>query len=65
MDRPNATNLPGPPRRWLYGAGFREFLDAGPDHILGELVRHTSADVDHNQTNAWLEQIRLLKALEL
>ena len=65
MDHPNAATLPSSPRRWLYGAGFRQFLDAGPDHILGELVRHTGADIDHNQTNAWLEQIRLLKTLEL
>ena len=65
MDQPNATTLPSPPRRWLYGAGFRQFLEAGPDHILGELVRHAGADVELNQTNAWLEQIRLLKTLEL
>ncbi|WP_334178590.1 DUF2075 domain-containing protein [Pseudoxanthomonas sp.] len=65
MDHSSATTLPIPPRRWLYGAGFRQFLDTDPDHILGELVRYTGADVDHNQTNAWLEQIRLLKILEL
>lgn len=65
MEHPSATNPPIPPRRWLYGAGFRQFLDTDPDHILGELVRHSGADIDHNQTNAWLEQIRLLKTLEL
>ena len=65
MEHPSETNPPIPTRRWLYGAWFREFLNADPDHILGELVRHTGADIDHNQTSAWLEQIRSLKALEL
>lgn len=65
MEHPSATTPPIPPRRWLYGAGFRQFLDSDPNHILGELVRHSGADIDHNQTNAWLEQIRLLKTLEL
>lgn len=65
MDQPDATALPTPPRRWMYGAEFRQFLDAGPDHILGELVRHAGADIELNQTNAWQEQIRILKTLEL
>ncbi|MEO6104286.1 MAG: DUF2075 domain-containing protein [Pseudoxanthomonas sp.] len=65
MDHPNATTPPATPRRWLYGAEFRQFLKAGPDHILGELVRHAGADIELNQTNAWQEQIRLLKTLQL
>ncbi|MGH3710413.1 MAG: DUF2075 domain-containing protein [Pseudonocardiaceae bacterium] len=64
MDQPNAKTPPTPPRRWMYGAGFRQFLDADPDHILGELARHAGADIELNQTNAWQEQIRLLKTLE-
>ena len=49
----------------MYGAEFRQFLDASPDQVLGELARYAGADIELNQTNAWQEQIRLLKTLEL
>ncbi|WP_341724373.1 DUF2075 domain-containing protein [Pseudoxanthomonas putridarboris] len=57
--------MPSPLRRWSYSDDFRQFIDARPDQILGELVRCAGAPIELNQTNAWRQQISLLKALKL
>lgn len=52
-------------RRWLYGAHFKDFLEQSADEILGELARRAGGDLDLTQSNAWQEQIDILKALHL
>ena len=51
--------------RWMYGDTFKDFVQHSDDAILGELVRRTGNNVDLTQTNAWLEQIAILKGLTL
>ncbi|MEL1263180.1 DUF2075 domain-containing protein [Pseudoxanthomonas putridarboris] len=65
MGQPSPPILPSPLRRWSYSDDFRQFIDARPDQILGELVRCAGAPIELNQTNAWRQQISLLKALKL
>lgn len=52
-------------RRWLYASDWRRFVDSDEDQILGELVRHSGNDIELNQSNAWLQQIRLLRQAAL
>jgi len=47
--------------RSYYSACFGNFLDTSPDAILGELTKHHSFTLEHNQRNAWLEEINILK----
>lgn len=52
-------------RRAYYSDGIANFLHKAPDEILGQLVRGAGADgayIETAQTDAWLEQIRILKA---
>lgn len=56
---------PPPLRRWLYAADYSQFISCSDDQILGELVRHAGNDIELNQSNAWQQQIKLLKQLEL
>ena len=51
--------------RWMYCDTFNDFAKRSSDEILGELVRRAGGNVDLTQTNAWLEQIVILKALKL
>lgn len=51
--------------RWLYGEGFTEFVERNDEEILGALTRRAGGDLDITQNNAWQEQIRLLKELQL
>lgn len=51
--------------RAYYSDTIAEFLEKDPDEILGQLVRRASAEgasIETTQTNAWLEQINILKA---
>jgi hypothetical protein len=50
--------------RAYYSDTIAAFLEKEPDEILGQLVRRASADGAHietTQTDAWLEQIAILK----
>jgi hypothetical protein len=52
--------------RAYYSDAIAQFLDKPPDEILGQLTRGAGVDgwaVETTQTDAWLEQIRLLKAI--
>lgn len=51
--------------RWMYDDTYNDFARRSSDAILGELVRRSGGNVDLTQTNAWLEQIAILKALAL
>lgn len=51
--------------RAYYTDSIAAFLDKGPDEILGQLVRRASSDgasIETTQTDAWLEQVTILKA---
>lgn len=51
--------------RAYYSDTIASFLEKEPDEILGQLVRRASADgasIETTQTDAWLEQIAILKA---
>src|SRR5438874_2295057 len=51
--------------RAYYSDGIAGFLDKAPNEILGELVRSAStagASLESTQTDAWLEEIGILKA---
>ena len=52
-------------RRWLYRARFHDFLQQSSAEILGELTQHAGGDLDLTQNNAWQEEIKILKALQL
>src|SRR2546425_10982500 len=50
--------------RAYYSDSIAAFLHREPDEILGQLVRRASADgasIETTQTDAWLEQIAILK----
>jgi DUF2075 family protein len=50
--------------RAYYSDTIAAFLDRDPDEILGQLVRRASAEgtsIESTQTDAWLEQIDILK----
>src|SRR5690348_9322519 len=52
-------------KRAYYAEAIETFLNASPDAILGELVRGSNADgatLERSQSEAWLEQIRILKS---
>lgn len=49
----------------MYGDLFRDFLRRSSNEIVGELVTRSSGNVDLTQSNAWLEQIEVLRALSL
>lgn len=44
-----------------YDAPISEFLYADGDAILGELIRAHGFSLEHQQRDAWVEQIRILK----
>ncbi|WP_170457155.1 DUF2075 domain-containing protein [Ruegeria arenilitoris] len=44
-----------------YAASVREFLKSTDDAILGELARAHHHALEHQQRNAWLQQITILK----
>lgn len=51
--------------RAYYSASIADFLEAAPDEILGQLARGASKSGTHlesTQTDAWREQIRILKS---
>jgi hypothetical protein len=48
-------------RAW-YSASLADFLEAGPDMILGQLARNSEFPVLPTQIDAWLHQIQLMKA---
>ena len=52
-------------RRWYYGAHFEQFARQSETEVLGELARNAGGDLDLTQNNAWQEQIRVLKTLEI
>jgi schlafen family protein len=45
-----------------YSATTDDFASALPTLILGELLQHTEFDAELTQRNAWIEQIRVLRA---
>ena len=50
--------------RAYYSDIIATFLDKEPNEILGQLVRRASTDgasIETTQTDAWLEQITILK----
>lgn len=47
--------------RAYYSATFRNFLNTSSEMILGELTKHHTFALDHNQRNAWLEEISILR----
>ncbi len=52
--------------RAYYSDSINGFIDRDPDAILGELVRLASANgstIETTQTDAWLEQVLILKAV--
>lgn len=52
-------------RRWMYGADVEQFFQQDNDSILGELARHSTGSIETTQRNAWDQQIRILKNLEI
>src|SRR5690606_14259130 len=52
-------------RRWFYADFLDRFRSARSKQILGELVQHVGGNIELNQTNAWQQQIDILKKLEL
>src|SRR5262249_2497019 len=53
-------------KRAYYSGTIAQFLDAPPDVILGQLARGAASDgwaVETTQTEAWVEQIALLKLI--
>ncbi|MBX3737266.1 MAG: DUF2075 domain-containing protein [Candidatus Didemnitutus sp.] len=48
-------------RAW-YSASIADFLAVTDNEILGALTRHSEFSVDETQAQAWLEEIRFLKA---
>lgn len=51
--------------RWMYGELFGCFVGQSSNEILGQLVANSPGDVDLTQSNAWVEQIEVLRALRL
>ncbi len=49
----------------MYGARFDDFVSQSATEILGELTQRAGGDLDLTQSNAWQEQIEILKALQL
>lgn len=54
-----------PINRSMYGASLDVFLREDVDSLLGALLRKAAGDVELTQRNAWVQQINILKALEL
>jgi hypothetical protein len=50
------------PANAYYGAATSEFLTATPEGILGRVAENAQFDIDLPQRNAWLDQIKILKA---
>ena len=53
-------------RREYYSDAIATFVDRSSDEILGELVRSNNLDgatLERTQSEAWIEQIRILKDL--
>lgn len=48
--------------RYYYSASIKEFLKESEISILGELARSNTFELELTQRNAWLEEIRILKA---
>ncbi len=48
--------------RFWYGASIAEFLDAGPEAVLGELTRNCEFALIPTQRDAWLGQIEFLQS---
>jgi hypothetical protein len=44
-----------------YDASISDFLDETPESILGKLTLHHRHELEHQQRNAWLTQIEVLK----
>ncbi len=65
MEESIVERSPRASRRWMYAEDFGKFLSNSENEILGEIVRHAGNDVELNQSNAWQQQIRLLKQLQL
>jgi DUF2075 family protein len=65
MEQPAAILALPTLRRWLYAADYSQFITCSDDQILGELVRYAGNDIELNQSNAWQEQIQLLKQIKL
>jgi len=51
--------------RWMYSERFGDFVRRSSDEILGELLRRAGGNVELTQSNAWQEQIAILKSLTL
>ncbi len=47
--------------RAYYSATIRDFLDTSSESILGELTKHNTFTLEHNQRDAWLEEISILR----
>lgn len=47
--------------RAYYNASIEEFLQAGESSIIGELTKAHGQELQHSQTVAWAQQIRLMK----
>jgi DUF2075 family protein len=52
-------------RRWFYADSLDRLRSANPEQILGELVQHAGGDIELDQRNAWQQQIKILKNLDL
>lgn len=58
MDEPvNPVHI----RRWMYGDKMANFLRQDEPSILGELLGHSSGNVEITQRNAWVRQIDVMK----
>lgn len=47
--------------RSYYSATFKNFLNTSSETILGELTKRHTFTLEHNQRNAWLEEISILR----
>jgi hypothetical protein len=48
-------------KRAYYSDDLSSFLNKADDAIIGELTKHHAQDLKHLQTNAWIEQLKILK----
>lgn len=47
--------------RAYYSSSIKDFLDTTSETILGQLAKHNTFTLEHNQRDAWLEEISILR----